>query len=65
MDLKEADAMGKGDSSPLKNLCVDEIFGNVFVITFTGYDTTADTLAFAILFQFRILRSRTASRRAL
>jgi hypothetical protein len=32
-----------------KGLSVDEIFGNLIVINFAGHDTTANTLAFAIL----------------
>ena len=32
-----------------KGLTVDEIFRNVFIINFAGYDTTANTLAFSIL----------------
>lgn len=32
-----------------KGLSVDEIFGNLFVINFAGHDTTANTLAFAML----------------
>ena len=36
-------------SSPPKSLSVEEIYGNIFVINFAGHDTTANTLAFAIL----------------
>lgn len=36
-------------SSRSKGLSVDEIFGNIFVINFAGHDTTANTLAFAVL----------------
>ncbi|KAG6356244.1 hypothetical protein INS49_015631 [Diaporthe citri] len=32
-----------------KGLSVDEVFGNLFVINFAGHDTTANTLAFAML----------------
>lgn len=32
-----------------KGLSIDEIFGNLFVINFAGHDTTANTLAFAML----------------
>ncbi|KAM7214819.1 Cytochrome P450 [Rhypophila decipiens] len=32
-----------------KGLSVEEVFGNLFVINFAGHDTTANTLAFAIL----------------
>ena len=32
-----------------RGLSVDEIFGNIFVINFAGHDTTANTLAFAML----------------
>lgn len=32
-----------------KGLTVDEIFGNIFVINFAGHDTTANTLAFAMI----------------
>lgn len=32
-----------------KGLSIEEIFGNIFVINFAGHDTTANTLAFAIL----------------
>ena len=35
--------------SPAKSLTVDEIFGNIFVISFAGHDTTANTLAFSML----------------
>ncbi len=31
-------------------LSVDEIFGNIFVINFAGHDTTANTLAFSMLY---------------
>ena len=36
-------------SSSQKGLSIDEIFGNIFVINFAGHDTTANTLAFAML----------------
>lgn len=32
-----------------KGLSIDEIFSNIFVINFAGHDTTANTLAFAML----------------
>ncbi|CAJ2510407.1 Uu.00g051100.m01.CDS01 [Anthostomella pinea] len=32
-----------------KGLSADEVFGNLFVINFAGHDTTANTLAFAML----------------
>lgn len=37
------------DASLAKGLSVEEIFGNIFVINFAGHDTTANTLAFAML----------------
>ena len=36
-------------SAQTKGLSVDEILGNFFVINFAGHDTTANTLAFAVL----------------
>jgi cytochrome P450 len=33
---------------PTTGLSVDEIYGNVSVINFTGHDTTANTLAFSM-----------------
>lgn len=30
-------------------MCIEEIYGNLFVINFAGHDTTANTLAFALL----------------
>lgn len=39
----------KTSSSVPKGLTIDEIFGNIFVINFAGHDTTANTLAFAML----------------
>ena len=38
-----------GNTQPSKGLTVNEIFGNIFVINFAGHDTTANTLAFAML----------------
>jgi cytochrome P450 len=37
------------DFKSIKGLSVGEIFGNIFVINFAGHDTTANTLAFAVL----------------
>ena len=42
------DFEGTGGSGP-KGLTVEEILGNIFVINFAGHDTTANTLAFAML----------------
>lgn len=36
-------------NTQIKGLSVGEIFGNIFVINFAGHDTTANTLAFAVL----------------
>ncbi|KAJ5732792.1 cytochrome P450 monooxygenase [Penicillium malachiteum] len=50
MDLNQkTGAESKGHDTPMKGLSVDEIFGNIFVINFAGHDTTANTLAFAIM----------------
>jgi hypothetical protein len=50
MDLKQKEEVkDKTDSSALKGLTVEEIFGNIFVINFAGHDTTANTLAFSML----------------
>ncbi|KAJ5707149.1 cytochrome P450 [Penicillium malachiteum] len=50
MDLNQkTGAESKGQDIPIKGLSVDEIFGNIFVINFAGHDTTANTLAFAIM----------------
>ena len=45
----EANVKSDMGQSRSKGLTVDEIFGNIFVINFTGHDTTANTLAFSIL----------------
>lgn len=37
------------DSTLAKGLSVEEIFGNIFVISMAGHDTTANTLAFSLL----------------
>ncbi|KAL8783454.1 MAG: hypothetical protein Q9195_009383 [Heterodermia aff. obscurata] len=42
-------ALNTSESEASKGLTVDEIFGNIFVINFAGHDTTANTLAFAML----------------
>ncbi|KAJ4353464.1 uncharacterized protein N0V89_005193 [Didymosphaeria variabile] len=50
--VRAGDAYSTGRSGVndrTKGLSVDEIFGNIFVINFAGHDTTANTLAFAIL----------------
>ena len=46
---KEKDLDGFSSDKASKGLSVDEIFGNIFVINFAGHDTTANTLAFAML----------------
>jgi cytochrome P450 len=48
---KEEVAMGSNgnDQLPSKDLKVEEILGNIFVINFAGHDTTANTLAFSML----------------
>ncbi|KAJ6015100.1 cytochrome P450 [Penicillium herquei] len=50
MDLNQKTGTeSKGQDTTMKGLSVDEIFGNIFVINFAGHDTTANTLAFAIM----------------
>lgn len=50
LDVKQKeDAKGSANSTTLKGLTADEIFGNIFVINFAGHDTTANTLAFSML----------------
>lgn len=39
----------KASKDGKKGLSIEEIFGNLFVINFAGHDTTANTLAFAML----------------
>lgn len=46
---EEAASESDASRSPSKGLSVDEIFGNIFVINFSGHDTTANTLAFSML----------------
>jgi cytochrome P450 len=46
---KEGSSHSDTGQSPSKGLSIDEIFGNIFVINFAGHDTTANTLAFAML----------------
>ncbi|CAN8106034.1 unnamed protein product [Discula destructiva] len=40
----------KASKDGKKGLSVDEIFGNIFILNFAGYDTTANTLSFALYF---------------
>jgi len=49
MSRKEAASQVQSKQQPSKGLTVDEIFGNIFVINFAGHDTTANTLAFAMI----------------
>ena len=39
----------KTNANDIRGLTVSEILGNIFVINFAGHDTTANTLAYAIL----------------
>lgn len=39
----------KSNANDIRGLTVSEILGNIFVINFAGHDTTANTLAYAIL----------------
>lgn len=39
----------EGSKARTTGLSIDEIFGNIFVINFTGRDTTTNTLAFSML----------------
>lgn len=49
-DVNNTQSAGKSvDAGRKKGLSVDEVFGNLFVINFAGHDTTANTLAFAML----------------
>ncbi|KAF2188427.1 cytochrome P450 monooxygenase [Zopfia rhizophila CBS 207.26] len=51
--VRALDAHSKEDSTSTaghKGLSIDEIFGNMFVINFAGHDTTANTLAFTMLY---------------
>lgn len=42
-------ALDQHQKDPSKGMSVEEIFGNTFIINFAGHDTTANTLAFAVL----------------
>jgi cytochrome P450 len=44
-----ANAKSDVSQSPSRGLTVDEILGNIFVINFAGYNTTANTLVFSML----------------
>lgn len=46
---KEEAILKSNEGLPSKGLTVDEILGNIFVINFAGYDTTANTLAFSMI----------------
>ncbi|KAI1391585.1 putative cytochrome P450 [Hypoxylon trugodes] len=47
--VRAADMHRADHENSKKGLSIDEIFGNPFVINFAGHDTTANTLAFAML----------------
>lgn len=48
-DIDTKSTAKEAGPSSTKGLSVPEIFGNIFVINFAGHDTTANTLAFAML----------------
>jgi cytochrome P450 len=45
----KAHEVQQGDTGKAQGLSKEEILGNMFVINFAGHDTTANTLAFAML----------------
>ena len=47
--VRASEAPQKTDADGPKALTVNEILGNVFVINFAGHDTTANTLAYAVM----------------
>lgn len=52
LDVHAREAVTLPESEATKNskrgLFIDEIFGNIFILNFAGYDTTANTMGFAL-----------------
>lgn len=44
---EEEAALKSNEGLPSKGVTVEEVLGNIFVISFAGHDTTANTLAFS------------------